>query len=117
MSYCRFSTDDFQCDLYCYEDCSGGFTTHVAANRAVFKEPLPPKVPFEMDRLAEWIERHDKVIKIIHESDRVMIDLPHAGEHFNDATIEEFRDRLIYLRGLGYQFPFDIIEEITLENL
>ena len=27
MSYCRFSTDDFACDVYAYADVSGGFTT------------------------------------------------------------------------------------------
>lgn len=33
MSYCRFSSDGFNCDVYVYEDCAGGWTTHVAANR------------------------------------------------------------------------------------
>ncbi len=33
MSYCRWSSDNTNCDLYCYEDCSGGFTTHVAGFR------------------------------------------------------------------------------------
>lgn len=26
MSYCRWSTDDFKCDLYIYEDVAGGWT-------------------------------------------------------------------------------------------
>src|SRR5687767_6611694 len=44
MSYCRWSTDDFQCDLYCYEDVSGGFTTHVAGRRKIWDAPLPTQV-------------------------------------------------------------------------
>ena len=35
MSYCRFSSEDFSSDVYCYADCSGGFTTHVASNRII----------------------------------------------------------------------------------
>jgi len=35
MSYCRWSSDNWQCDLYCYDDISGGITTHVAGYRCV----------------------------------------------------------------------------------
>jgi hypothetical protein len=40
MSYCRWSSNDFQCDVYVYEDVAGGWTTHVACNRVVYSEPL-----------------------------------------------------------------------------
>ena len=40
MSYCRWSSDGGQCDVHCYADVSGGFTTHVAANKAT--NPLLP---------------------------------------------------------------------------
>ena len=40
MSYCRFSSDGFQCDVYCYGSM-GGYTIHVAGRRQVFPEPLP----------------------------------------------------------------------------
>jgi hypothetical protein len=30
MAYCRFSED---CDLYCYDDSSGGFTSHFWAGK------------------------------------------------------------------------------------
>ena len=33
MSYCRFSSDDYGCDAYVYEDVSGGFTIHLAGRR------------------------------------------------------------------------------------
>ena len=29
MSLCRFSTDNFKCDLYCYYDVRGGITIHI----------------------------------------------------------------------------------------
>ena len=44
MSYCRFSSDDWQCDVYVYADVAGGWTTHVAAVRFVFDKELPPPV-------------------------------------------------------------------------
>lgn len=31
MSYCRFSSEDYQCDVYAYADVAGGYTIHVAA--------------------------------------------------------------------------------------
>ena len=37
MSYCRFSCDDGKSDVYCYEDCEGGFTSHIGADR--FNDP------------------------------------------------------------------------------
>ena len=39
MSYCRWSSDCHQSDVYVYEDVKGGFTTHAieAAERAGVK--------------------------------------------------------------------------------
>jgi hypothetical protein len=42
MSYCRWSSDHFECDVYVYEDCSGGWTTHVAGRRR--KNKLPDEI-------------------------------------------------------------------------
>ena len=66
MSYCRWSTDNFKCDLYCYEDVNGGFTTHVASNR-----PSPPypyegsydeffKLCLDKKDTSGWSEKHEK---------------------------------------------------------
>lgn len=59
MSYCRFSTDDYQCDVYVYEDVGGWWSTHVAGNRPVYAEPLPDPVPFRGNTEA-W---HDAIPK------------------------------------------------------
>lgn len=105
MSYCRWSSDDFQCDVYVYEDVSGGFTTHVASNRLVYAEPLPAHVPFDADNMDAWMERHGKVNAMADRADRVDIGLPHDGESFNDDTASECADRLESLRSLGYIVP------------
>lgn len=116
MSYCRWSTDDFQCDLYVYESVGGFWSTNVAGNRIVYKEPLPAPVPFSADRLGEWRERHERVAQMIGEADRVYIELPHAGESFEDPTPGACADRLEYLKGLGYKFPDDVIDALREEQ-
>lgn len=40
MSYCRWSSMNWRCDAYVYEDCGGGWTTHVAGRRRVI-QPIP----------------------------------------------------------------------------
>lgn len=40
MSYCRWSSMNWMCDVYVYEDVSGGWTTHVAGRRRVIP-PIP----------------------------------------------------------------------------
>jgi hypothetical protein len=43
MSYCRFSTDNFNSDVYVYES-EQGYVVHIAENRYVFDRSLLPKV-------------------------------------------------------------------------
>lgn len=119
MSYCRWSSDDFQCDVYVYEDVSGGFTTHVAGNRLVYANPLPPEVPLDRDHFGAWMERHQAVMKMADEATRVEISLPHAGESFNDPTAAACADRLESLRELGYvvpQYAIDALREEAAEQ-
>ena len=37
MSYCRWSSDDFQCDIYCY--CGGDYIIHITADGKPLKFP------------------------------------------------------------------------------
>lgn len=65
MSYCRFSSDDYQCDVYVYQDGNGGWTTHVAGSRYLFKEPLPAPAMFSSaDNFKIELERHQTVMAI-----------------------------------------------------
>ena len=107
MSYCRWSSDDYQCDLYCYENCAGGITTHVAARRVVFKETTPSPVPFK--DTAKWVYRANKVSDMHGSAEFIPIGLPHDGKSFNDETLLGFLTRLKYLKGLGYKFPEGVI--------
>lgn len=115
MSYCRWSSDNFNCDVYCYEDVNGGWTTWVAGNRAVGEIPKVPELTIENIDSGEWL----KANKIRHEfllnCERKSIDLPHAGAYFNDSTLKKFCDRLVYLRDLGYRIPEYVFDDIYQE--
>jgi hypothetical protein len=114
VSFCRWSTDDFQCDLYCYESCYGGFQTEVAGNRVIYSEPLPPEVPFDWPGL-EWRSRHEKVMQMVKSAKCEPLGLPHDGESFNDETLEDFLARLLMLREAGYRFPDYVLERVREE--
>jgi len=114
MSYCRWSTNDFQCDVYVYEDVAGGWTTHVANNRVKYAEPLPPHVPFDGENMDAWLERHNKVMEMVHNATRVPIGGPSDGQTFNDATPGKCAGWLEVLRSEGYivpQYAIDTLKE------
>ena len=116
MSYCRWSSDSFRCDLYCYEDCRGGWTTHVAGRKRIMPDDFqePPFSLIQTDS-AEWVRQHKAFMDGIDKFPFKDIGLPHAGETFNDPTIEEFRDRVAGLITLGYNVPDCVIAEIDEE--
>jgi hypothetical protein len=117
MSYCRFSSDDFQCDVYVYEHCYGGWQIHVACNRVVFKEPLPEKVECTPENALAYAERMSRVTEMVRAADHVDIDLPHNGESFNESSPGACADRLEYLRGLGYVVPQRAIDALRGEQM
>ena len=115
MSYCRFSSDNWRCELYCYEDTSGGWTTHVASNKVVGLIPVEPDIMDPLISAEEWCAGHKKVMDFLETAERKLIGLAHDGERFNDATLEEFRDRLLHLRQVGYKFPDYVLESVDEE--
>jgi len=115
MSYCRFSTDDYQCDVYCYESVGDFFAIHVAGSRYVYDEPLPPRIPFDQEHLKEWIERDRVVMSMVSRARLEPIGLPHDGESFDEPTAAVAAERLEYLRDLGYRVPQGAIDALRAE--
>ncbi|EMY3672616.1 TPA: hypothetical protein SL368_005881 [Pseudomonas aeruginosa] len=115
MSYCRWSSDDFQCDLYVYEGVDGVFYTHVATNRVIYTEPLPPPIPFKPEFVQEYSERHKKVMAMVDAADREPIGLQHDGHDFCDDDSAACADRLEYLKGVGYRVPQYAIDALREE--
>ena len=115
MSYCRFSTNDYQCDLYVYATDEDLYQIHVAAYRRVFASPLPPPVKLTPDTLEAYTTRELLVQEMVRDAEFERIVLPLAGEHFCEDA-EETARVLEMLRDFGYRFPCSIIEEIRNET-
>jgi len=113
MSFCRFSSDDHQCDVYCYESCYGRFVTHVAASRYVFVDPLPP--PVDSTDTKAIVNRLMQVSGIVRKSSLVPIGLSADGQMFGDDTLEELVCRLKGLKDMGYRVPAWVVETVERE--
>lgn len=145
MSYCRWSSDNWRCDVYVYESCSGGWLTHVAGQKRVL--PPIPDLPWrigvavhrwsggtwnnETRRMdypsavkrvlsGAWFKLsafwHNRVhMGSLHLIPLRPIGLPHDGESFSDDTPEECADRLEALRAIGYNVPQHAIDELREE--
>lgn len=115
MSYCRWSCDDCQSDVYCYP-AEAGFVVHVANRRYVFNEPLPAPVSYEEDGFGPWFARRKEVSAMVERATLVAIALPHAGESFSFDTPGECADELKRLRACGYNVPQDAIDALYEEQ-
>lgn len=115
MSYCRWSNDDYQCDVYVYESCNG-FMVHVAGRKYVFKEPVPEHVPFDKEHQKEWYARHKKVLRMCDEADQVAIGLPNDGETYDFSSPGKCAEFLIELKKSGYSVPQHAIDDLTEEE-
>lgn len=117
MSYCRWSSLNWMCDVYCYEDVSGGWTTHVASRRRIHPptDPGPMPVGGPQADWSAWFERYKQAQAELDDIPLVPIGLSHDGESFNDPTLETFQDRLTTLRETGYTVPDYVFETIAEE--
>lgn len=114
MSYCRWSSDNYHCDLYCYES-SGGHETHVAGYRRAGEWPDMPPLELAAADPREWERQYKAHSAALEAAPLVEIGGPHDGESFCDKTLPEFRDRLLMLREAGYRFPDYVLEEVDAE--
>ena len=114
MSYSRWSSNDFQCDLYVYAHCDGGVAIHVAGNRVVYAEPLPPPVPF--DGSAAWFARHQAVSAIIDRSERKPIGLPCDGEDYY-LPFAEAASKVRELIAMGYHCDPSVADDIEADAI
>lgn len=118
MSYCRWSSDWFRCDLYAYES-DRGFEIHVGGRRHKATDNLPP----EFDQADEEDERmtvtrylnlHMKVMALIadHADENYRtLGLPHDGESFILPTEREMYAKILELEALGYRIPRGLHDE------
>ena len=115
MRFCRWSSMDFRCDLYCYES-NEGFVTHVASSRVVGDIPKLDwsffSNPKSEDSMEKFLKSQEEQFKFLDNAKRETIGLPSDGMTFVDETVEDFLNTLATLKEQGYNFP-----EITEEDL
>ena len=141
MSYCRWSSMNWRCDVYVYADCGGGWTTHVAGRRRVVP-PIPdlPLMHFpsfggqwsrdarRMDYPTRWHALAAKIVfgfaafwhnrvhmATLHLIPLRPIGLACDGESFNDPSPTDCADRLEQLRAGGYIVPQGAIDALRSE--
>lgn len=105
MSYCRFSSSNWGCDVYVYECVTGNFVVHVAQNRK--SVPPIPQLPL---RLIGRYPRLWRLLNRLHywSLDAIpmrRIELPHAGETFECDTASSCASLLRSLKSIGYRVP------------
>src|SRR5262249_18121889 len=117
MSYCRWSSMNWTCDLYCYADIAGGWTTHVAPRRRIEAVPEAGQEDFSARKISrdEYTHLPRQQMIALERIPSEPLRLPHAGETFHDSSLAEFKHRLLELRQLGYRFPDEVMDQIDAE--
>lgn len=117
MAYCRWSSMNWACDIYAYQDASGGWTIHVAGRHRIGVENLPPELKLNEKnaKSGAWVKRHKEILDQLEKLEFEDFDLPHAGETFNEPTLEAFKARMLELRAIGYKFPDYVLDDIDQE--
>ena len=105
MSYCRWSSCDFGCDLYIYEHVGGYWNTSVASHRVIGDVPHLPPLTAESTSDGSWHRAYRAQMDFLKTARREPIGLPHDGEHFCDDSIEECIATFDRLRAMGYRAP------------
>lgn len=110
VSYCRWSTRCFDCDLYVYEGVDNLWHIHVAGNRRYSDSPRPT-LP-ENYTPQDAIDYHMACGEWTKASELRPIGLPHDCESFAASTAEEAAATVAYLGEQGYRFPDWLIDSI-----
>lgn len=115
MSYCRFSSDNYNCDIYAFADCYGGYTIHVAKRRYVGDIPKIPAVTEGNEK--EFIEQVKKHNEFMKTAEQKIIGLPLDGENYSCVNLPEFLEKILEIKEAGYNVPDYVIEDIKAEIL
>lgn len=113
MSYCRWSSDNYKCNIYAYES-HRGYEIHVASLQIV--EDIPPLPDITKVSLEEWSSAYHQQGKALDEATRVPIGLPSDGQSFVLEDLDAFEAWLRALREEGYHFPDYVFEVIANER-
>ncbi|WP_129141473.1 hypothetical protein [Modicisalibacter coralii] len=112
MSFCRFSSNDWRCDLYIYEGFDGVYMLHVAKNRVAGDVPRA-KLTQESLKDGSFAEAHAKQMEYVSRAERVPIGLSADGETFHIHDAEELLAKMRELKAEGYRVPCFAFESVA----
>ena len=102
MAFCRFSSDNFTCDVYVYES-KDGIVIHVASNKLVGNiTPLPSLDDVSM---GDYVAAINEQTEAVRNAERRPIGGVFDGECFTADTYQEAVDLLNELASSGYRIP------------
>ena len=125
MAYCRWSDDDWQCDVYVYEHYEGKYVGHVANYRFLGIEIIPKNPELEHEfwdseskmskaRMGEFLDYHAARKEFISTLQNVKIGGEYDGQTFEVETVDELILVLEDIKSKGYHVPewvFDTLRE------
>ena len=120
MSYCRWSSDDYQCDVYVWEHMDGDVVVNVASCRhdldsSPHQAERPAPVDIKKDGVEEYVLRHAEFMKFLETCTVKPIGLAHDGESRTFEDKNEAADYLQALKLLGYNVPGQVIDTLREE--
>lgn len=110
MSYCRWSSNDFKCDIYCYES-ETGYEVHVATKRVVGNITA-----IDWSSHEAMFKTYKEQMEFLETSQKENIGLPYDCQSFSFNEAGEAATLLEYLKGLGYNVPQDAIDALWEDN-
>lgn len=124
MSYCRFSSDNFKSEVYA-TGTDNGFEIHIAGMRMIGVDVLPQSIPEpDLDSVSDseydkWFDEDVAItarqLKLMKSMKKEAIDLLYAGNCVTVDTHEEFLEKLLELREVGYRVPQEAIDRVEEE--
>ena len=119
MSYCRWSDQHYECDIYAFSHVQGTYEVWVAGQRHVSDAPKPRVPVFPVkgteQQIDEWMEQSGRFDEWMNNATLVPIGLPHDGEQYSLATPREAAEKMLELRAVGYNVPQYAIDALLEE--
>ena len=114
MSNCRWSTDSFRCDVYCYES-EEGFVIHVAGRRHGLPadDEGPPFSLIREGKGEEYMRLQKEFSDRMSASEWTTINHPDAGRTFRLDTESEMYDKLVELSDAGFNVPQHVLDSLA----
>lgn len=106
MSYCRFSSMDFKCDLYIYES-DEGVAVNVTANRVVGDVPS-----IDWSDSETLYETYSAQMEFMKTAERRPIGGNYDGMSWYGLSHVEAAELVSVLGASGYIFPEGLIEDL-----